>query len=223
MERHEADETARTRMSSKTSTKQQLIRQRSPLGLAAACGVTGVVLLVSMAWQWAEHPEPLFAAWVIFILALVWSLFVRPAVLLDEDGVTIRNVVRDIHIPWVRVTDVECRWSLKVLVGDRAYTAWAISSQVGRPKVSPGRLLGMTPGRLDAFASAGARPPTSAPKVTASSVARAIEDAKEDYSDAVARGAIVAPADAQVRITLVPMALAIVFLPAIAVVALTLT
>jgi len=210
-------------MSGKTSTKQQLFRQRSPLGLAAACGVTGLVLLVSMAWQWAEYPEPLFATWVVFILAVVWSLFVRPAVLLDEDGVTIRNVVRDIHIPWVRVTDVECRWNLKVFVGDRAYTAWAISSQVGRPKVSPGSLLGMTPGRLDTFASAGAHPSTSAPKVTASTVARAIEQAKEEYSEAVARGAIAAASDPEVGVTWVLMALAIVVLPAIAVAALTLT
>ena len=210
-------------MSGKTSTKQQLFRQRSPLGLAAACGVTGLVLLVSMAWQWAECPEPLFATWVVFILAVVWSLFVRPAVLLDEDGVTIRNVVRDIHIPWVRVTDVECRWNLKVFVGDRAYTAWAISSQVGRPKVSPGSLLGMTPRRLDTFASAGAHPSTSAPKVTASTVARAIEQAKEEYSEAVARGAIAAASDPEVGVTWVLMALAIVVLPAIAVAALTLT
>ncbi|HEY5182723.1 MAG TPA: hypothetical protein VIJ07_23635, partial [Dermatophilaceae bacterium] len=76
--------------------------------------------------------------------------------------------------------------------------------------------------RLDSFASAGAHPPTSAPKVTAATVARAIEDAKEDYSDAVARGAIAAALDAQVRITWVPVALAIMFLPAIAVVVVTL-
>jgi hypothetical protein len=220
---NEIGQSARTWMSNKISTRQQLIRQRSPLGLAAVCGVTGLVLLVSMAWQWSEHPEPLFAAWVVFIMAVVWSLFVRPAVLLDEDGVTIRNIVRDVHIPWARVGDVECRWSLKVFVEDRAYTAWAISSQAGRPKVSPGRFLGMTPGRLDTFASAGARPPTSAPKVTAATVARAIEDAKEDYSDAVARGAIAAAPDAQVRMTWAPVALAIMFLPAIAVVVVTLT
>ena len=210
-------------MSNRTSTKPQLIRQRSPLGLAAVCGVTGLVLLVSMAWQWAEHPEPLFAAWVIFILAVVWSLFVRPAVLLDEDGVTIRNIVRDVHIPWAQVGDVECRWSLKVFVGDRAYTAWAISSQVGRPKVSPGSLFGMTPGKHDTFAGAGAHPSTSAPKVTASTVARAIEEAKEDYSDAVARRAIAAAPDAQVRMTWAPVALAVMFLPAVAVVVVTLT
>jgi len=210
-------------MSSKTSTKQQLFRQRSPLGLAAACGVTGLVLLVSMAWQWAEHPEPLFATWVVLILAVVWSLFVRPAVLLDEDGVTIRNVVRDIHIPWVRVTDVECRWSLKVFVGDRPYTAWAISSQVERPKGASGSMFAMMPGRLDKLARAEGKSSTSAPKVTASTVAQAIEQAKEEYAEAVAKGAVVAAPDAQVRMTWVPMALAIMLLPALAVVVLLLT
>ena len=210
-------------MSSSTSTRQHLIRQRSPLGLAAACGVTGLVLLVSMAFQWAEHPEPLFAGWVVFILAVVWSLFVRPAVLLDEDGVTLRNVVRDIHIPWGQVTDVEFRWNLKVLVGDRPYTAWAISSQVERPKGASGSMFAMMPGRLDKLARAEGKSSTSAPRVTASTVARAIEQAKEEYTEAVAKGAAVAAPDAQVRMTSVPMALAIMLLPALAVVVLLLT
>ncbi len=210
-------------MSSSTSTKQHQIRQRSPLGLAAACGLTGLVLLVSMAFQWAEHPEPLFAGWVLFILAVVWSLFVRPAVLLDEDGVTLRNVVRDIHIPWGQVTDVEFRWNLKVLVGDRPYTAWAISSQVERPKGASGSMFAIMPGRLDKLARAEGKSSTSAPRVTASTVARAIEQAKEEYTEAVAKGAAVAAPDAQVRMTWVPMALAIMLLPALAVVVLLLT
>ena len=210
-------------MSSSTSTRQHLIRQRSPLGLAAACGLTGLVLLVSMAFQWAEHPEPLFAAWVVFILAVVWSLFVRPAVLLDENGVTLRNVVRDIHIPWGQVTDVEFRWNLKVLVGDRPYTAWAISSQVERPKGASGSMFAIMPGRLDKLARAEGKSSTSAPRVTASTVARAVEQAKEEYTEAVAKGAAVAAPDAQVRMTWVPMALAIMLLPALAVVVLVLT
>lgn len=206
-------------MSSSTSEKQYPIRQRSPLALATASGVIGLVLLVSMAWQWADNPEPLFAAWVIFALALVWVLFVRPAVLIGADGVTIRNVVRDVHIPWAKVTHVDSRWSLKVYVGDRTYTAWAISSQA-RPKVVRGAMRSMVPGRLGTLA--GAHPSTSAPKVTAGSVAEAIEQAKEDYSEAVARGAITAAPDAQVRMVWVPVALAIVLVPAIAVVLLSL-
>jgi len=222
-ERNEIDETARTLMSSKTSTTQHLIRQRSPLALAAACGVTGLVLLVSMAWQWADNPEPLFVAWVIFGLSVVWSLFVRPAVMLDEDGVSIRNVVRDVHIPWVRVTDVEFRWNLKVFVGDRAYTAWAISSQVERPKGASGGMFAMMPGRLDKLARAEAQLSTPAPKVTASMVARSIEQAKEEYAEAVAKGAVAAAPDAQVLMRWVPMVFAVMVLPAIAVVALSLT
>ena len=209
-------------MGTQTSTTMRVFRQRSPLTLAAAGGVTGLVLLVSMAWRWAENPEPLFLAWVLFGLALIWSLFVRPAVLLDDDGMTIRNVVRDIYIPWVKVTNVEFRWNLKVFVGDRSYTAWAISSQVERPKRPSGGMFPMFPGRLDKFASADAKPSTPAPKVTASTVARSIEQAKEHYAEAVAQGALAAGTARQVRVRWVPMVLATLLLPAFAVVALSL-
>ncbi|MHB8274838.1 MAG: PH domain-containing protein, partial [Dermatophilaceae bacterium] len=176
-------------MSSRTSTKQHLFRQRSPLALAAVCAVTGLLLLVSLAQHWADNPQPLFVAWVLFGLALVWSVFVRPAVLLDDEGVTVRNVVRDVHIPWARLTDVEFRWNLKVFVGDRGYTAWAISSQVERPKGVSGGMFGMLlPGRLDKYASADVQLSSPAPKVTASMVARSIEQAKQEYEEAVAEG-----------------------------------
>ncbi len=210
-------------MSGETSMTQHVFRQRSPLLLAAVCGVTGLLLLVSMAWRWADNPQPLFVAWVLFVLALVWSLFVRPAVLLDDDGVTVRNVVRDIYIPWVRVTDVEFRWNLKVFVGDRAYTAWAISSQVERPKGNPGGMFAILPGRLDKYARAEVLSSTPAPKVTALMVGRSIEQAKEEYAEAVAQGALAAAPDGQVRITWVPPVLAILALSALAVVALSLT
>ena len=210
-------------MSSEISTTQHVFRQRSPLALAAVSGVTALVLLVSTVWQWADNPQPLFVAWVLFGLALVWSLFVRPAVLLDDDGVTVRNVVRDIYIPWVRVTDVEFRWNLRVFVGDRAFTAWAISSQVERPKGASGGMFAILPGRLDRYARADAQSSTPAPKVTALMVARTIEQAKQEYAEAVAQGALAAAPDGQVRITWVPLVVAILVVSAIAVVALSLT
>lgn len=194
------------------------------MALAAVCAVTGLLLLVSLAQNWADNPQPLFASWVLFGLALVWSVFVRPAVLLDDEGVTVRNVVRDVHIPWVRVTDVEFRWNLRVFVGDRGYTAWAISSQAERPKGVSGGIFGsFLPGRLDRYASSDAQLSTPAAKVTASMVARSIEAAKQDFEEAVAQGELPVEPDARVRITLVPLVFAILLLPAIAVVALSLT
>jgi hypothetical protein len=160
----------------------------------------------------------LFAAWVLFGLAVVWSVFVRPAVLLDDGGVTIRNVVRDVRIPWAELTDVQSRWNLKVFVGDRGYTSWAISSQVERPKgVSGGMFGGRLPGRPDKYVRADAGLSTPAPKVTASMVARSIEQARQGYDDAVAAGALPAVSGARARISWAPLAVAVLLLPAIAV------
>jgi len=214
-------------MSSETSRTQQVFRQRSPLWLAAVCAVIGLFLLLSLARSWADDPQPLFAAWVVFVLAVVWSVFVRPAVLVDDEGVTVRNVIRDFHIPWARVTDTESRWNLMVFAGERGYTSWAISAQVGRPKRPGGGLLGsFSPGRLDKDAGAAKSTsvplPTSAPKVTAATVAQSIETGRQHWEDAVARGALPATPDARVRVMWPPLVVAVLLVPAIAVLALTL-
>jgi Bacterial PH domain len=216
--------TARTLMGAETSTTELVFRQRSPLGTAAVGVVTGLLLLVSLARSWADNPQPLFASWVLFELALMWSLFIRPAVVLDDHGVTLRNVVRDVFIPWVQVTDAEYRWNLKVFAGDLGYTAWAISSQVERPKRVTGGMFGnfMSP-RLDKYAIADTHLSATAQKVTASMVARSIAQAKQQYEEAVAQGALSAAPEVQVRITWVPLVLAILLLPAIAVAVLSLT
>ena len=54
-------------------------------------------------------------------------------------------------------------------------------------------------------------------------VARSIEQATDEYAEAVARGALQAPSDDQVRVRWVPMVVAVLALPAIAVVAFSLT
>jgi hypothetical protein len=211
-------------MGSSASTTKHVFRQRSPLGLAGVCAVTALFVLLSLAWNWADNPQPLFAAWVLFGLAVVWSVFVRPAVLLDLDGVTLRNVVRDVHVPWNRLTDVQVRWNLKVFVGERGYTAWAISSQVERPKGVGGGMFAIPlPGRLGRQASVDVALSTAAPKITASMIARSIEQAKQEYDEAVAQGQLPAAPDGLVRITWVPLVLVVLFLSAVAVVALSLT
>jgi hypothetical protein len=211
-------------MATETSTMKHVFRQRSSVALASVSGVTGLLLLLSLARNWGSYPRPLFAAWVILGLAVAWSIFVRPAVLLDVEGVTLRNVVRDVHIPWTRLTHVASRWNLLVFTGDRGYTAWAIASEVERPRgVSRGIFRTPVPGRLSGVARADATPSTTVPKATAQSVARMIRTAKQEYDDAVASGELAAEPDALVRVTWVPVAIATLLLPALAVVALSLT
>lgn len=211
-------------MSSKTSANRQVFRQRASLGLAATCAVVGVLLLLSLVRDWARDPQPLFAAWVLFGLALAWSVLVRPAVVVDANGVTLRNVIRDVHIPWALVTEVTTRWNLRIEVADRGYTAWAISSQVERPRVSSrGRFTVAVPGLPPRAPEADARLSAISSKVTAQSVAKAVNAAKREYGESLPRVPPPATSGGTVRTTWVPLSMAALLLPAIAVAVLSLT
>jgi hypothetical protein len=209
-------------MAPKTSTVRHVFRQRSSVWLAALSGATGLLFLLSLVRSWAQYPRPLFGAWVLLGLAFTWSVFVRPAVLIDAEGVTIRNIVRDVHIPWAALTDVTTRWNLKVMVGDQGYNAWAISSQVDRPRsVSGGLFRVPVPGRPDGVRRDAARAPATA-KATARAVAASIQQAKQEYDEAVSLGAFTEPQDMKVAIVWQPLVMAVVLLPAITVVVLSL-
>jgi hypothetical protein len=196
-------------------------RQRSPVLLALLFCLGAVILLVSALLAWRDNPQPLFVAWLLLGCAVVWAAFVRPCVVLTQDGVQLRNIVRDVFIPWPLVSDVETRWNLKVWSGDDGYTAWAISSQIERPKVSSSVLHTLS-AKLDTFSGQHeSATPTASSKVTVRMVADAIEETSADHAAAVADGDLQAPKDPAVvtRWALLP-ALAIA-LPLLAVVVLT--
>jgi hypothetical protein len=205
---------------------QHVYRQRSPLVIAVLFGLGAVVLLGSAALSWRDHPQPLFVSWLVWGCAALWAVFVRPSVVLTQDGVRLSNIVREVHLPWSLVSDVEARWNVKVWAGDEGWTAWAISSQVERPKVASSLLPGMST-KLDQYAARDARgaagtAPSKAAKVTARAVADAIEDTSAEYAAAVTAGEIQPPPSPAVTTRWVPQAVLALVLPFLAVVLFTL-
>ena len=207
-------------------TPQHVYRQRSPLVIAVLFGLGAVVLLGSAALSWRDHPQPLFVSWLVWGCAALWAVFVRPSVVLTSDGVRLSNIVREVHIPWSLVSDVEARWNVKVWARDEGWTAWAISSQVERPRVASSLLPGMST-KLDQYAARDARgaagtAPAKAAKVTARAVADAIEDTSAEYAAAVAAGEIQPPPSPAVTTRWVPQAVLALVLPFLAVALFTL-
>ncbi|HET7476773.1 MAG TPA: hypothetical protein VFJ97_12230 [Dermatophilaceae bacterium] len=197
---------------------RRVFRQRGPVAMAVLFGVVAAFLLVSVVSAWDTDPEPAFLAWVLFAIVGIWALFVRPAVVLQQRGVRLCNIVRDVEIPWPLVQEVDHRWNVKVWSGDRAYTAWAISSKAPRPSARA-QLLGLTPGRPDPPRPADG--PAAPRGVNASVVAEAIRATRWEYEDAVERGDLAPELDPQVRVGWVPVSL--VLLGATLVAALLLT
>ena len=78
------------------------------------------------------------------VAAAVYVLFWRPSVEVDDEAVTLRNLVRDVRVPWRRLDAVDTRYSLTVESGGRRYAAWAAPA--------PGRSQALRQSRHDALA-----------------------------------------------------------------------
>ncbi|NNG40129.1 hypothetical protein HJ588_12730 [Flexivirga sp. ID2601S] len=164
--------------------------------LTLACVVILVMILVSDGFGQARE-----LLWPVAGLLVVWVVFIRPCVVLDQAGVRIKNLVRDVFIGWPAVSLVEQRWNLKIFTpNDEGYGSWAIAAQ--RPKRPPRSGMGGMGMGLGGARATSAEPSVDFTDRPASSagVADAIRRAKDDYEVAVAKGvADEAPATAVVR------------------------
>lgn len=76
------------------------------------------------------------AAWqaVPFLVVgggLIWVLFGNPKVEVADGGVTVVNLLRQVHVPWPTLRGVETRWALTLETTAGTYSSWAIPAASG--------------------------------------------------------------------------------------------
>ena len=75
-----------------------------------------------------------FGAPVLLFGVLGWAAFWQPCVDLSDSGVTVRNTLRTIHVPWTALEAVEGRYGLRLLTSAGAVTAWAAPAPASRER-----------------------------------------------------------------------------------------
>ncbi|GAA4351566.1 PH domain-containing protein [Microbacterium rhizosphaerae] len=55
------------------------------------------------------------------IALLIWELFWRPAIIVEDDGVTLVNQFHTVVIPWAKIVDVDTKWSMTIVTPERRY------------------------------------------------------------------------------------------------------
>jgi hypothetical protein len=72
---------------------------------------------------------PIGLASLALITVVVYAIGQRPAVIAGPSGVLLRNVLRDVWLPWHAVQKIESRWSLSLATEDKSYGSWAVTGK----------------------------------------------------------------------------------------------
>ena len=107
-------------------------RSRLAQGLAVLVAIVAGVALVAFVVEDGPTAVLTSLAPIALVVALGWAVFWRPCAVVDDDGVTLVNVIRTVHVPWRRFRSAETRWALSITTtGDRTFSSWAVPAGSG--------------------------------------------------------------------------------------------
>lgn len=107
------------------SDRTVVLRHRSAFSMTIGAVV---VSAGAVPWLAADDPRAVLRALPILLLlpTVAWALFGRPAVIVSDDGVALRNVTRTVEIPWSMITEIRTGFALTLDTDRGAYSAWAV-------------------------------------------------------------------------------------------------
>ncbi|MDR0593123.1 MAG: PH domain-containing protein [Bifidobacteriaceae bacterium] len=99
-------------------------RPRTGPAMAVAAWALAGLAAVSLAVE-----QPGLVGRALPTLALVcltaWAVFWAPQVVVDDSGLTVRNVLASHHVPWAAITRVDTKWALTLHTARGKVTAFA--------------------------------------------------------------------------------------------------
>lgn len=151
--------------------------------------------LIDLAVQGRDHLSVVAAATLLMVTGIAYVTAERPRVIAADEGITVRNPLRDHHIPWALVSQVDLADLLRIQCRrpdrgkDKVISAWAVhysrrrqltsdmrarraSSRAARSAASPGLFGVPQPG----YARPPDRVPDSSPEAEAERIARLLND-----------------------------------------------
>ena len=104
----------------------QEVVYRPVFGRALAVITVVVCAFGVVALFWGDPAAGLRYAWPIVLVAVVaWALFWRPALHVQQHGITVENVLRTYFLPWPAIRRIDTRYSLTLHTSRRTVGVWA--------------------------------------------------------------------------------------------------
>jgi hypothetical protein len=116
--------------------ERQVFRMGGAIVAWWAWVVIAVACLTDLALSGRDHTSAEIAVAVAVITGVMYACAVRPMVIADPDGITVRNPLRDHRVPWGLVTAVDLRESVQVHCAkepgarrEKVIHSWALYAQ----------------------------------------------------------------------------------------------
>ena len=98
-----------------------------------------------------------YAPVMALVAVLVWAFFGRPAVIVSDGGVELRNVLRTIELPWPSIQRIDTKYALTLYTAYGVFAAWAAPAP-SRAQVANTRPEDVRHLPESTYAGAGIRP-----------------------------------------------------------------
>jgi hypothetical protein len=85
-----------------------------------------VANFVDLAIRGRDHASLVAAAALLLGCGVVYVLCLRPGVVAGSDGVDMRNPLRDVHVPWASLENVDVTDALRLHSAGRKHRSWAL-------------------------------------------------------------------------------------------------
>jgi hypothetical protein len=103
---------------------RQVFRSKAALILGWFWTAFAAINAVDLVLRFSGASSLVAAAVLGVLSALVFVTCLRPATVLRDDGVLVRNPLRDTFVPWAAVDDVRVSHSIMIESGDRSVRCW---------------------------------------------------------------------------------------------------
>ncbi len=175
---------------------RQVFRQWSAWMVAGTLGLLGLgIIVAALVATIRSGMDVATLGFGLFLLAAGYAWCLRPCVVVDSSGVLIRNVVRDVRIPWSAVEETQVRWQLVVIAEGRRHSSFAIAATPGPSRRARRAAADLQP-RPDRMSTADIiAAGLPAPDAHAATVAMVIDHGAAQYGAAVRAGRVPAPGE----------------------------
>ena len=116
----------------------QVYRSGTTQALGALTVALCVAGLATLAVRGGDRDLLRYAGPLLAVAWVGWFGYWRPRVVMDDEAVTLHNVVRTVRVPWSAVVEIHSRYGLRLDTPDASYGAWAVAAPAGRERLRGG-------------------------------------------------------------------------------------